>query len=153
MSADFPPPPNDESEDDEEMSDCDGEEDTEEENRESNQEGSSLALFNAIAAAGCPPQSYSNLSQLDMLPQEFLLSCFQEATSQAPWEKIDRGQPESESEQRFVVRDRVWSKFSEDGRWYQALVISVNETRHSAVVRYHEYGNEEEVPIKMLRPA
>ena len=140
MSNDDYPNPNDEHDEDED------EDDVEECQSEDND--AAADLFNAIAAAGVArfqDQAASNLGDDAVLPEDFLHKCFLEAVSLSPW---DGGGMSIVS-----VGDSVWSTFSEDGLWYKAEVISVREDRNSVQVRYHGYGNEEEVPMDMFRPA
>ena len=37
--------------------------------------------------------------------------------------------------------------FSEDGEYYRAKIILVKEWKNAAVVRFSDYGNEEEVKM------
>ncbi|XP_071526776.1 uncharacterized protein Smn isoform X2 [Panulirus ornatus] len=48
------------------------------------------------------------------------------------------------------VGDPCRSRFSEDGIWYEATVVSLSCTNGMCTVRYVGYNNEEEVPIHRL---
>ena len=43
--------------------------------------------------------------------------------------------------------DRCTAVFSEDGESYRAKVILVKDWKNAAVVRFSDYGNEEEVKM------
>lgn len=53
------------------------------------------------------------------------------------------------SENNFEVNEKVQAKFSEDGRWYNAVVRGIKGDLFS--VYYVDYGNSEFVPISSLR--
>jgi hypothetical protein len=46
--------------------------------------------------------------------------------------------------------EKVAAVFSEDGAWYRALVLKVSAT--AAEVRFVDYGNTEEVPLRNIAP-
>ena len=45
---------------------------------------------------------------------------------------------------QWKVGDHCQAIFTEDGVLYNAVVLSIDPARQSCVVRYTEYGNEEE---------
>jgi ATPase subunit of ABC transporter with duplicated ATPase domains len=53
------------------------------------------------------------------------------------------------SENNFEVNEKVQAKFSEDGRWYNAVVRGIKADLYN--VYYVDYGNSEFVPISSLR--
>jgi ABC-type molybdenum transport system ATPase subunit/photorepair protein PhrA len=53
------------------------------------------------------------------------------------------------SENEFEVNEKVQAKFSEDGRWYNAVIRGIKADLFS--VYYIDYGNTEFVPISSLR--
>lgn len=42
------------------------------------------------------------------------------------------------------------AKFSQDGRWYRGLVVSVYLTTNTVLIFYIDYGNSEIVPLQRL---
>ena len=54
---------------------------------------------------------------------------------------------ESEVDTNWRVGDRCNAVFSEDGEYYRAKIILVKEWKNAAVVRFSDYGNEEEVKM------
>ena len=54
---------------------------------------------------------------------------------------------ESEVDTSWRVGDRCNAVFSEDGEYYRAKIILVKEWKNAAVVRFSDYGNEEEVKM------
>lgn len=57
--------------------------------------------------------------------------------------------PAAGSENNFEVNEKVQAKFSEDGRWYNAVIRGIKGDLFS--VYYVDYGNSEFVPISSLR--
>jgi ATPase subunit of ABC transporter with duplicated ATPase domains len=53
------------------------------------------------------------------------------------------------SENNFEVNEKVQAKFSEDGRWYNAVIRGIKGDLFS--VYYVDYGNSEFVPVSSLR--
>jgi len=55
----------------------------------------------------------------------------------------------SGSDNTFEVNEKVQSKFSEDGRWYNAVIRGIKGDLYN--VYYSDYGNSEFVPISSLK--
>ncbi|VDP12721.1 unnamed protein product [Soboliphyme baturini] len=49
------------------------------------------------------------------------------------------------------VGDHCLAKYSEDGHLYEAEILSVDHQRRRCLVRYTQYGNEEEVAFKNMK--
>jgi len=52
---------------------------------------------------------------------------------------------------KWQIGDRCLSKYSEDGLWYEAEIITIDRTNNQCTVRYSEYENEEDVNLGMLQ--
>jgi len=57
--------------------------------------------------------------------------------------------PIETSENNFEVNEKVQAKFSEDGRWYNAVIRGMKADLYN--VHYIDYGNSEYVPIASLK--
>ncbi|XP_064497049.1 survival motor neuron protein isoform X3 [Pseudopipra pipra] len=54
---------------------------------------------------------------------------------------------------QWKVGDRCSAVWSEDGRWYQATIASINQKRGTCIVTYTGYGNQEEQNLSDLLPS
>lgn len=72
-------------------------------------------------------------------------------TTDAPATETKAAAPAAaaKSENTFEVNEKVQAKFSEDGRWYNAVIRGIKADLYN--VYYVDYGNSEFVPLSSLR--
>lgn len=75
-----------------------------------------------------------------------------ESNSSVQLKKGSSKRRQSQKKDAYSVGDNCRCLYSEDGKIYEASVISVNKIG-SCVVRYVGYENEEEVDTSILRPS
>lgn len=116
-------------------------------------------LFDALAAAQEAEERYRLLQEgggpirqveEDRLQEGFLTDSFIAALR---LQVIEDDSEEKTGEVKWQVGDRCSALFSGDGEWYRAKVLLLKEWRNSAVVRFTDYGNEEEVPLADMTKA
>jgi len=109
-------------------------------------------LFDALAAAQEAGERYKMLEnggidETCRLSDNFFVEAFKDAISHSWIEAPPAASSESELDTSWRVGDRCDALFSEDGEYYRAKVILVKEWKNAAVVRFSDYGNEEEVKM------
>ena len=67
------------------------------------------------------------------------------------WVDVPADFSEPELDTSWRVGDKCEALFSEDGEYYRAKVIQVKDWKNAVIVRFSDYGNEEEV--KMINMA
>jgi len=70
-------------------------------------------------------------------------------TAAATPAKLAETTSNASSENSFEVNEKVQAKFSEDGRWYNAVIRGMKADLYN--VFYNDYGNSEYVPISSLK--
>lgn len=129
-------------------SDCDS--DGSEENMAQN------SLFDALAAAQEASEKYSGktpqVNDGHRLPDGFLCDAFTCAISKT-WKKDECDGMEDDDDEKvdWKVGDKCSALYDEDGFYYLAKVIRVKDWKNASVVRFTEYGNEEEVLFSNMK--
>eukprot|EP00092_Neocalanus_flemingeri_P018096 GFUD01019586.1.p1 GENE.GFUD01019586.1~~GFUD01019586.1.p1 ORF type:complete len:191 (-),score=60.89 GFUD01019586.1:182-754(-) len=108
-------------------------------------------LFDALAAAQEAGERYRMLEEGGIdescrLSNDFFVQSFKDAIRHS-WVEVPAASSESEHDTSWRVGDRCHAVFSEDGEFYRAKVILVKDWKSAAVVRFSDYGNEEEVKM------
>jgi len=89
----------------------------------------------------------SEVDETCRLSDIFFVQAFKDAISHSWVEVPPASSSESEVDTNWRVGDRCNAVFSEDGEYYRAKIILVKEWKNAAVVRFSDYGNEEEVKM------
>ena len=130
----------------EEEGQCDSDDAMDEDGDECDPEG----LFDALAAAKEAGENLLNheKSKIDescRLGQDFLLTAFLTAT-RLKWPLDEKKDSAAKDEmQPWSMGERVMAVYYEDGHRYRAKILQLKEWKGAAVVRFSDYGNEEEV--------
>ena len=140
----------DEEEDDEEGQIDSDDEAMEEEGDECDPEG----LFDALAAAREAGENLINheKSKVDescRLQQDFLVTAFVTAT-RLKWPLDEKKDSASKDIVSWSIGEKVMAIYYEDGLNYKAKILQLKEWKSAAVVRFSDYGNEEEVKLSDL---
>ena len=114
-------------------------------------------LFDALAAAKEAGENLLNheKSKVDescRLQQDFLVSAYLTATK-LRWpldEKKQKHSTSRENEQTWSIGEKVMAIYYEDEQSYRAKILQLKEWKNAAVVRFSDYGNEEEVKLSDL---
>ena len=114
-------------------------------------------LFDALAAAKEAGENLlhhekSKVDESCRLQQDFLLSAYLTATK-LRWPLDEKNQKQSASKddsQTWFIGEKVMAVYYEDGLSYRAKILQLKEWKKAAVVRFSEYGNEEEVNLTDL---
>ena len=114
-------------------------------------------LFDALAAAKEAGENLLNheKSKVDescRLQQDFLVAAYLTATK-LRWPLDDKSQKLSTSKdnaQTWSIGEKVMAIYYEDGQSYRAKILQLKEWKNAAVVRFSDYGNEEEVKLSDL---
>ena len=139
-----------EEEDDEEGQIDSDDEAMEEEGDECDPEG----LFDALAAAREAGENLINheKSKVDescRLQQDFLVTAFVTAT-RLRWPLEEKKDSASKDMVSWSIGEKVMAIYYEDGLNYKAKILQLKEWKSAAVVRFSDYGNEEEVKLSDL---
>lgn len=83
------------------------------------------------------------------LQDDFLITAFRTAISLS-CKKPDQVEGDNIPKHNWQVGEKVMAVFYEDGLLYRAKILNIKDWKEAAVVRFSEYGNEEEVNFSEL---
>lgn len=118
--------------------------------------GAANSLFDALKAAQEASEKYSGkkpqVDESHRLTDTFLCDAFTCAISKT-WKKEEfEGMDDDEDDKvDWKVGDKCSALYDEDGFYYLAKVIRVKDWKNASVVRFTDYGNEEEVLFSNMK--
>jgi len=130
-------------------------EDEEGEDEEEEEEGGAESLFDALAAAQEAGERYreaerSQINENCRLPDDFLVTAFRSAISLSWKKSVAPVETKTVPSHNWHVGEKVMAVFYEDGLEYRAKILQIKDWKDAAVVKFTEYGNEEEVNFSEL---
>ena len=139
-----------EEDEEDEEGQIDSDEAMEEEGNECDPQG----LFDALAAAKEAGENLINheKSKVDKscrLQQDYLVTAFLTAT-RLRWPLDEKKDSASNDIIHWSVGERVMAIYYEDRISYRAKILQLKDWKSAAVVRFSDYGNEEEVNLSDL---